>query len=106
MQCFLLSLNHKISLSLIKTRLPFFYNIFNFILANEPTLKGLSILLLEGGPFKEYKKDIEENRVYSNRVSALSESSVKLLKSVGAWQLIESLNGFHEVKEMKVCCRV
>ncbi|XP_050539759.1 ubiquinone biosynthesis monooxygenase COQ6, mitochondrial [Daktulosphaira vitifoliae] len=71
-------------------------------LANEPALKGFSILLLEGGPFKEYKINTEENRVYSNRVSALSESSVKLLKSVGAWQFIESVNGFHEVKEMKI----
>jgi len=92
---------------------PIIYNkeylsIFNlyYILAKEAALRGISILLLEGGPDrKQYDlnamKDTHETP-YSNRVSAVSKSSVKLLQSIGAWQIIEDLGRCNAVKEMRV----
>jgi len=76
-----------------------------FILAKESALRGSSILLLEGGPRKEYNLDAKQNvsnKSYSNRVSALSKSSVQLLQSVGAWQTIKDIGGYNVVKEMRV----
>lgn len=75
------------------------------ILAREPALRGVSVLLLEGGPRKEYSLDAKKpipDKTYSNRVSAVSKSSVQLLQSVGAWQIIEDLGGCNAVKEMRV----
>lgn len=74
-------------------------------LAKEPAMRGVSILLLEGGPNKDYALDAKKNatnRSYSNRVSAVSKSSVQLLQSVGAWQIIEEIKGCNAVKEMRV----
>jgi len=66
----------------------------------------MSILLLEGGPNrKEYDLSAKKNtldRPYSNRVSAVSKSSVQLLQSIGAWQIIEDLGRNNAVKEMRV----
>lgn len=66
----------------------------------------MSILLLEGGPNrKDYSLFTTKNTLdkpYSNRVSAVSKSSVKLLQSVGAWQIIEDIGGCTAVKEMRV----
>lgn len=76
-----------------------------YILAKESALRGISILLLEGGPRKEYSlsaKQSAPNTSYSNRVSAISKSSVQLLKSVGAWQIIEDIGGCNAIKEMRV----
>lgn len=92
------------------TKLGTRYSSFNYFdslcaLAKEPALRGISILLLEGGPRKEYTMDVKttvSDKVYSNRVSAVSKSSVKLLQSVGAWQIIEDLGGCNAVKEMRV----
>lgn len=66
----------------------------------------MSILLLEGGPNrKEYDLSSKQNTLdknYSNRVSAVSKSSVQLLQSIGAWQIIEDLGRNNAVKEMRV----
>ncbi|KAL5239981.1 hypothetical protein ACI65C_007391 [Semiaphis heraclei] len=75
-------------------------------LSKEAALRGMSILLLEGGPNrKQYdlcsKKDTLEKH-YSNRVSAISKSSVQLLQSIGAWQIIENLGHCNAVKEMRI----
>lgn len=78
----------------------------NYILAKEAALRGMSILLLEGGPNrKEYDLSLKKNTLdknYSNRVSAVSKSSVQLLQSIGAWQIIEDLGRNNAVKEMRV----
>lgn len=47
-------------------------------------------------------KKSTSNKTYSNRVSAVSKSSVQLLQSVGAWQIIEDVGGCNAVKEMRV----
>lgn len=76
-----------------------------FILAKESALRGISILLLEGGPHKEYSLSAKSNaplKSYSNRVSAVNKLSVQLLQSVGAWQIIEDIEGCNAVKEMRV----
>lgn len=68
-------------------------------------MRGASILLLEGGPKKDYALDAKKNspnKSYSNRVSAVSKSSIQLLQSVGAWQIIEEIKGCNAVKEMRV----
>jgi len=66
----------------------------------------MSILLLEGGPNrKEFDLSSKKNALdknYSNRVSAISKSSVQLLESIGAWQIIEDLGRNNAVKEMRV----
>lgn len=78
----------------------------NYISAKEAALRGMSILLLEGGPKrKEYDLCSKKNTLdkpYSNRVSAVSKSSVQLLQSIGAWQIIEDLERCNAVKEMRV----
>lgn len=74
-------------------------------LAKESAMRGASILLLEGGPNRDYALDAKKNapkKSYSNRVSAVSKSSVQLLQSVGAWQIIEDIGGCNAVKEMRV----
>ncbi|XP_060878425.1 ubiquinone biosynthesis monooxygenase COQ6, mitochondrial isoform X1 [Metopolophium dirhodum] len=75
-------------------------------LSKEAALRGMSILLLEGGPNrKEYDLSAKKNtldRPYSNRVSAVSKSSVQLLQSIGAWQIIEDLGRNNAVKEMRI----
>ncbi|VVC33420.1 Ubiquinone biosynthesis hydroxylase UbiH/COQ6,FAD-binding domain,Ubiquinone biosynthesis [Cinara cedri] len=74
-------------------------------LSKESALRGVSILLLEGGPHKEYKLDTKKNvpsKFYSNRVSAVNKSSVQLLQSVGAWQIIEDIGACNAVKEMRI----
>ena len=47
-------------------------------------MRNKSILLLEGGPDKAIKLTPE----FSNRVSALSPSSVSMLSNLGAWEQI------------------
>lgn len=78
----------------------------NYILAKEPALRGMSILLLEGGPNRnQYDFNVKKNTLensYSNRVSALSKSTIQLLQSVGAWQIISDLGLCNAVKEMRV----
>jgi len=78
----------------------------NYILAKEAAFRGMSILLLEGGPNrKDYGLCVKKNTLdksYSNRVSAVNKSSVQLLQSIGAWQIIEDLGGCNAVKEMRV----
>lgn len=55
------------------------------------------ILLLDAAPeFKGYNKDI-----YSNRVYALNQTSVNLLKTIGAWDTIKSIR-CRAVKQMQV----
>lgn len=75
-------------------------------LSKEAALRGMSILLLEGGPKrKEYDLCSKKNTLdkpYSNRVSAVSKSSVQLLQSIGAWQIIEDLERCNAVKEMRI----
>lgn len=76
-----------------------------YISAKQSALCNISILLLEGGPRKEYNLEAKKNVLnvsYSNRVSALSKASVQLLHSVGAWQIIEDIGGYNAVKEMRV----
>lgn len=75
------------------------------ILANEPALRGISILLLEGAARKKYNLSLKKNvpnKSYSNRVSAISKSSVQLLQSFGAWQNIKNIEGCNAVNEMRV----
>jgi len=74
-------------------------------LVKESALRGISILLLEGAPRKEYSLNAKKpapNKSYSNRVSAVSKSSVQLLQSVGAWEIIEDIDGYNAVNEMRV----
>ncbi|XP_060834424.1 ubiquinone biosynthesis monooxygenase COQ6, mitochondrial [Rhopalosiphum padi] len=75
-------------------------------LAKEPALRGMSILLLEGGPNrKQYDLHAKKNTLdnsYSNRVSAVNKSSVQLLQSIGAWQTISNLGLCNAVKEMRI----
>lgn len=75
------------------------------ILANEPVLRGISILLLEGAARKKYNLSLKKNvpnKSYSNRVSAINKSSVQLLQSFGAWQNIKDIEGCNAVNEMRV----
>jgi len=66
----------------------------------------MSILLLEGGPNRnQYDFNAKKNTLdnsYSNRVSAVNKSTIQLLQSVGAWQIISDLGLCNAVKEMRV----
>lgn len=74
----------------------------NFIIvkpfsANKSVLSEKKILLLEGAPpYKPASRD-----KFSNRVSAINEQSVNLLKSVGAWDYVESVR-YKPVMQMQV----
>uniref|UniRef100_A0A8D8T4F6 Ubiquinone biosynthesis monooxygenase COQ6, mitochondrial n=1 Tax=Cacopsylla melanoneura TaxID=428564 RepID=A0A8D8T4F6_9HEMI len=57
-------------------------------LAQNPTLKDLSILLVESGP--EKKSNFSKDLPYSNRVSSINLSSKNLLDRIGAWDQIQS----------------
>jgi ubiquinone biosynthesis monooxygenase Coq6 len=82
------------------------YQCLHYVLAKEPALRGMSILLLEGGPNrKQYDLHAKKNTLdnsYSNRVSAVNKSSVQLLQSIGAWQTISDLGLCNAIKEMRV----
>lgn len=66
-------------------------------ISNNDYLSGLSVLLLEASEkFKQFSSSS-----YSNRVSALNRSSVNLLKSIGAWNHINSAR-FKIVNRMQV----
>lgn len=54
--------------------------------------------MLEGA--SEYKP--QSRSKYSNRVSAINKQSVQLLKSINAWDFIESIR-YKPVMEMQVC---
>ncbi|XP_025193787.1 ubiquinone biosynthesis monooxygenase COQ6, mitochondrial [Melanaphis sacchari] len=75
-------------------------------LSKEPALRGMSILLLEGGPNrKQYDLCAKKNTLdnpYNNRVSAVNKSTVQLLQSVGAWQIISDLGLCNAIKEMRI----
>jgi len=62
------------------------------------SMKNKSIILLEAAPDKQIKISSE----YSNRVSALAPSSVKLLKDLGTWDEIFSHGRVGEVHSMHV----
>jgi ubiquinone biosynthesis monooxygenase Coq6 len=65
-----------------------FIKLSNFlILAKNETLCDKKILLLEGAP----KFEPQSREKYSNRVSAINKQSIKLLKSINAWDLVESV---------------
>ena len=49
-------------------------------------MRSKKVLLLEAAP--EKKLVLESDSQYSNRVSALAPSSVRLLSQLGAWQII------------------
>ncbi|KAL1461785.1 hypothetical protein WDU94_013656 [Cyamophila willieti] len=57
-------------------------------LAENPTLKDLSVLLIESGP--EKKTNFSKALPYSNRVSSINSSSKDLLDRIGAWDQIQS----------------
>jgi 2-polyprenyl-6-methoxyphenol hydroxylase-like FAD-dependent oxidoreductase len=64
----------------------FLFLIKFLILAKNETLGDKKILLLEGAPtFKP-----QSRATYSNRVSAINKQSIRLLKSIDAWEYIES----------------
>ncbi|KAG5670920.1 hypothetical protein PVAND_001149 [Polypedilum vanderplanki] len=56
-------------------------------LAKNETLSDKKILLLEGAP--KFKAQTRE--AYSNRVSAINKQSIRLLKTIDAWDFIESI---------------
>ncbi|CAH8582356.1 unnamed protein product [Schistosoma turkestanicum] len=56
-----------------------------------------SILLLESSPKKKY----QNKETYENRVVALNDLSVNMLKNIGAWKFIQSFR-FQPVNKMKV----
>ena len=62
-------------------------------------MRRRKVLLLEAAPEKKLVLDVESP--YSNRVSALSPSSVSLLSQLGAWQAI-SQSRLGPVTRMKV----
>lgn len=68
------------------------------ISAKNETLCNKKILMLEGAP--EYKP--QSRSKYSNRVSAINKQSIKLLKSINAWDFIETVR-YKPILEMQVC---
>ncbi|KAF4532354.1 hypothetical protein B566_EDAN003658 [Ephemera danica] len=66
-------------------------------LGQNPMLCEKRILLLEGAAYQQY----EPKEKYSNRVSALNDSTRRLLKQIGAWQYIEATR-LCQVKKMQV----
>ena len=68
--------------------------------AKHPTLSNMRVLILEGSPlFKGASRD-----TYSNRVSAINNQSVNLLKSLDAWDYILSIR-CQPVMQMQVIIR-
>lgn len=71
-------------------------NLFT-IAAKNPKLNSKSVLLLDGGPkLKGYQAT-----TYSNRVFAINQTTVQLMKDIGAWETIKSIR-CHPVKQMQV----
>lgn len=68
-----------------------------FCLAKNDKLKDKKILLLDGAPpFKGYDKD-----GYSNRVFAINQNTVNLMKEIDVWDTIKSIR-YQPVKQMQV----
>lgn len=69
----------------------------SFQLAKNPKLSEKKVLLLDGAPkFKGYNAD-----TYSNRVYAINQNTVELMKLIGAWDTIKSIR-CQPVKQMQV----
>jgi len=66
-------------------------------LASLPVNANNKIVLLEASP----KRNIEIGKDYSNRVVALNNSSIRMLKHIGAWPTIEK-NRYNAVRSMRV----
>lgn len=73
-------------------------NEFNWkIAARNGMLCEKRVLLLDGGP----KLSGYDEKVYSNRVFAINQNTVKLMEQIGAWDTIKSIR-CRPVKQMQV----
>ncbi|KAF9796706.1 hypothetical protein SFRURICE_008116, partial [Spodoptera frugiperda] len=66
-------------------------------MAKDSILSNLKVLLLEGGPDKEYKWKPE----YSNRVVALNQNTKALMTSLDVWKRVEKMR-LQPVRYMQV----